>query len=68
MSPPRGAPVASSPHTETTSHGTPSTNLTSFTPEGAPGTSKSAKRMPKTLLGEGNGGLNIRVVKSGTGR
>lgn len=40
MSPPRGSASASSPHSEhdTTFHGTPSTNLTSFTPEAAPGT------------------------------
>ncbi len=40
MSPPRGAPLASSsPHSEndTTFHGTPSTNPTSFTPEAVPG-------------------------------
>ncbi|KIW27136.1 uncharacterized protein PV07_06904 [Cladophialophora immunda] len=35
MSPPRGPAMASSPHStdETTNHGTPSTNLTAFTPE-----------------------------------
>ncbi|KAI1617806.1 RNA recognition motif 2-domain-containing protein [Exophiala viscosa] len=40
MSPPRGSASASSPHSEhdTTFHGTPSTNITSFTPEGVPGT------------------------------
>ncbi len=40
MSPPRGAAMNSSPHSidETTNHGTPSTNITAFTPEAASST------------------------------
>ena len=39
MSPPRGAAMNSSPHSfdDATNHGTPSTNLTAFTPEAASG-------------------------------
>ncbi|EXJ80283.1 hypothetical protein A1O1_08425 [Capronia coronata CBS 617.96] len=45
MSPPRGAGMASSPHSEneTSSHGTPSTNPTTFTPEAASGTKGKAR-------------------------
>jgi hypothetical protein len=44
MSPPVGVAMASSPlaSDETTSTGTPSTNLTAFTPNAAPGTTGRA--------------------------
>ncbi|KAK4940093.1 hypothetical protein LTR10_019722 [Elasticomyces elasticus] len=56
MSPPRGSASASSPHSEhdTTFHGTPSTNITSFTPEGAPGT-KGKERAVDFYTGDPEG-------------
>ncbi|KIX98125.1 uncharacterized protein Z520_06205 [Fonsecaea multimorphosa CBS 102226] len=52
MSPPHGPGMASSPHStdETTNHGTPSTNLTAFTPEADFGSKGRAQDFARPVL------------------